>query len=1048
MTSGSLETAAMTTHGIVTELLLRMEEDTSVSPETLCKDYEGHPDYAVLLEKVKQEKRNLAAVAAQIGEERGAPRAKPEKPPAGDASSGQTATAREWDLRGPRYYPTTFHAEGGQGEVFRGEDMDLGRPVALKRLRKEMESNPAIRQRFVAEAEITARLQHPGIVPVYELVRDAAGKPFYAMRFIEGEPLNKAIEKLHARGELHTTDHSLALRKLLTHFMTACETVAYAHSRGVVHRDLKPRNIMLGEYGETLVIDWGLAKPAPSVETETQTPVSDLKMVEGTFQYMSPEQAEGQQNLGPASDIFSLGATLYHILTGHAPYLGPSKLKTWQQAKALDCPRPCEIKKDIPRALEAICLKAMALEPDDRYATAKALAGDLEQWMADEPVTAYREPWTVKARRWLGRHRTLATSAAATLVVVVLSLAALATLLTVHNKELTAANSRERDARDLADQQRERAQNNFRLVGTIYRDIGRSSSAVSAIEKARADTERLAKEHPDVPEYQQLKLHSLFNLGRLYKDAGRIEDAEKAYKETLAAATVLAMTWPDVPDYQAFRGHSLGSLGILYSSTNRYKQAEKAYEQALDIRQGLADKYPDEPEYPFRLSLAYANLGTLYLETGPSKQSEAAFRKAKELQQQLVNAYPREADYHAELSNTYYNLGLLYANIDRLKEAEESYLTALAMREQLVKAYPRDGEYQADLASSHNNLGTLYRETKRVDQALGALKKVVNIRQELVNTFPTIAKYQAELATGFHNLAFLFEDLKKPKDAESNYKKALAIQKSLVALQPLSAEYQVDLARTNNSLGTLYIDTKNFEAAETHVQEARTILERLVGVNGKDLDAVNELGNSYGNLGSVMRSKNRPATGVAWYLRAIRTFERVLARDLQNAYARDSLSSAQFAKTGSLIAAAALKPAAAVKDWEEAAELAPQPDRGFCRLQRARARTRQGDHARAVAEAVDLGRGKASKDVTLYDLACVCSLAGAAVAKDVKLPAGEQRRLAESYGAQAVTFLQQARAAGFFKDPANLAKLKKANDLEAIRLREDFKTLVEALEKQ
>jgi tetratricopeptide (TPR) repeat protein/tRNA A-37 threonylcarbamoyl transferase component Bud32 len=339
---------------------------------------------------------------------------------------------------GLRYRPLRFHARGGLGEVHVAQDIELGRPVAFKRIRPDVADEPEYRRRFLREAEITARLEHPGVVPVHGLVHDSSGQPWYAMRFIEGPSLLDAIAQFHeqdARPGRDPGERTLALRQLLSRFVAVCNTVAYAHSRGIVHRDLKPANVMLGKYGETLVVDWGLAKPversaadrAGGEETVRPTgaqgsPDTAAGALIGTPGYMSPEQAMGRSEaVGPASDIYSLGATLYCLLTGRPPFAEGLMDRLANQD---DFPRPRQVKRDIPPALEAICLKAMQAKARDRYATALALAQDIEHWLADEPVAAWPDPVRVKARRWMRRHKPLVSGVAAALVVILIGLSA------------------------------------------------------------------------------------------------------------------------------------------------------------------------------------------------------------------------------------------------------------------------------------------------------------------------------------------------------------------------------------------------------------------------------------------------------------------------------------------------------------------------------------------------------------------------------------------------------------------------------------------------
>jgi serine/threonine-protein kinase len=332
---------------------------------------------------------------------------------------------------GSRYRPLRLHACGGLGEVYLARDEELSREVALKRMRWPQAGDVDSRRRFLREGEITGGLEHPGVVPVYGLTRHADGQPWCAMRFVRGQTLQAAIARYHATAE---ADRSLALRQLLGRFVVVCNTIAYAHSCGVVHRDIKPANIMLGDYGETLVVDWGLAKRVgiagevqpssgddlPRKPTDGREDGTATGDVLGTPAFMSPEQAAGRHDaVAPASDVYGLGATLYALLTGGPPFPRDSVAEVLRKVERGDFPPPRQLRPDTPRALEAICLKAMTREPAARYATALDLAADLERWLADEPVKAHREPWLLRLGRWGRRHRPLVAAATALVVTAV-----------------------------------------------------------------------------------------------------------------------------------------------------------------------------------------------------------------------------------------------------------------------------------------------------------------------------------------------------------------------------------------------------------------------------------------------------------------------------------------------------------------------------------------------------------------------------------------------------------------------------------------------------
>jgi WD40 repeat protein/tRNA A-37 threonylcarbamoyl transferase component Bud32 len=388
------------------------------------------------------------------------------------------------------------------GEVHLALDLELHRQVALKRLQLRHADDEESCRRFLLEAEITGQLEHPGVVPVYGLQRDPEGQPSYAMRFIEGESFQDAIKRFHT--SLPAGSRKLALRQLLSCFVAVCNTLAYAHSRGIIHRDLKPSNILLGKYGETLVVDWGLAKSleTPKREHEAEEKTETGSMEEnlplssgtvGTLGFMSPEQAAGRgEAVGTASDIYSLGATLCTLLTGKRPIQRRSTPEESKEEPAGSRVSPNAISIDTPAALDAICRKAMAVNPADRYATALDMAADVEHWLGDEPVSAWREPWVVPVRRWLGRHRTLVTAAAAAVLVTAVGLA-IGLVLLAKGKE------REQLARREAETERDASRLN------LY--VSRMNLAQRAWEDSQADRmlELLEMQRPSEPGEKDLR---------------------------------------------------------------------------------------------------------------------------------------------------------------------------------------------------------------------------------------------------------------------------------------------------------------------------------------------------------------------------------------------------------------------------------------------------------------------------------------------------------------------------------------------------------------
>jgi serine/threonine protein kinase len=297
------------------------------------------------------------------------------------------------DFSGTRYILQEFLARGGMGAVYAAQDKTLNRRVAIKVL-DSSDGHGALEERLMREARVLAQLEHPGIVPVHDAGTLADGRVFYVMKFVEGSRVDQFLASVSS------------LPERLRLFLRICETVSFAHSRGILHRDLKPSNVMVGAFGEVLVMDWGLAKilrpdcVAGCEETvsstepllgavagASETPITSEThdgMVLGTPGFMSPEQAQGKSSsLDVRSDIFSLGKLLETILTRA------------KNAKAIR----------VPRALGAICEKAAAENPSERYASVSALARDISRYLDGMPVLAYRENLWERAQRFYTRYQ-------------------------------------------------------------------------------------------------------------------------------------------------------------------------------------------------------------------------------------------------------------------------------------------------------------------------------------------------------------------------------------------------------------------------------------------------------------------------------------------------------------------------------------------------------------------------------------------------------------------------------------------------------------------
>jgi serine/threonine-protein kinase len=1017
----------MPLESIVLNLLLRWEKQPSLTPEELCREYARHAEMPGLLEAVRQGIRELQAagdfLAPSVAEVESTRLATtPDAVPAGaDRPSGAPVAE-------PRYRQLSRHAQGGLGEVWKAQDEELHREVALKRIREKYRGDAENRECFLREAEITAKLEHPGVVPVYGLVRDAEGQPCYAMRFIQGTTLQDAICRFHAADKRPGRDpgeRSLALRELLGRFVAVCNTVAYAHSRGVLHRDLKPANVMLGPYGETLVVDWGLAKPFARDEAQRvggeETLVTNTDggadtqpgQLKGTPAYMSPEQARaGWDVVGPASDIYGLGAMLYELLTGQPPVKGPDVHAMLAQARRGEVAPPRHVKPGVPKALEAICRKAMARQPEQRYARALDLAADVSNWLAGEPVAAYRETWPARLARRARRHRTLVFSAGAALAVLALSLGALAAVLAKHNRDLGAANAREREAKDHEREAKDQARANFRLARQAVKDYcvqvtldpRLRQADLTGLRKRLLETaarfhEKFKELGGDDPDVQAERAQAYFELAFIAKEIGSTEEADRNYRQSLALWQALVEAHPGNRDYQRGLSYCYNDMADCLRSLGRSKDAGEAYRKSLAIKQELARAEPDNAWQQNDLAMTQGNLALFYEKNNQLPEAEELYGEALKTLEALVNAHPGKAEYLRGLAEQRHKLAFLYSRTDRHARAGEGYQQALAIRQQLVRDYPRHLGYREDLGWSYYNLGTWYRNDGNPRQAEEAFRKARTIWQELADANPSVTHYQGILAMALQRQGSLYTSENKPEQAAGPYRQALEIAERLVKLNPANLGYAVDL------------------------------------------------GGAYCNMGWGRTRGGDPSGALPWFDKAQATLENVRKRDPDNGMARAYLRNTHQNRAEALLRVD--RPADALKEWDRALDLDTlDTDRDYSRIGRALALARLGkcdeavtiadDHVARLGDPVG-GRG--------YQAARIFSLASAAVGRDAAREAAERQKLAEQYAACAVALLQRAASQEYFSEPADVADLKRNTDFDPLRSREDFRRLLRELKE-
>jgi len=875
-----------------------------------------------------------------LGSTLGAPVGDDATLPAGEDSSSVAAPGanqyQQFTL-GDRFIPIRPHARGGIGLVWVARDCELQRDVALKVIQPKYAERADQRARFVLEAEITGKLEHPGIVPVYSLGQNAEGRPYYAMQFIRGESLSAAIRGFHearrqeaeSAGKHAPSMWGVEFRQLLGSFLDVCNTIEYAHSRGVLHRDLKPANIMLGRYGETLVVDWGLAKVIgksdvapvqadgdcePSLVRETAADSSETQhgMAIGTPAYMSPEQAKGLiDELGPASDVYSLGATLYELLTGQVAFPGDKIKETLEKVRKGDFPPPRSVCRSVPAPLEAICCKAMALQPEQRFASVRALAQDIEHWLADEPVAAYPERRLERLGRWFRQHRTWTYAAVATLAGVCL----VATIAAVviegsrrseaearHEAELNfrmaqgavdeyltnvSENTlfKEQDSVDIRNLRQELLQsalkynqqfvnqrghdprlrqelaNAYFRVGEITQEISSPHQAIDALESARAIWERLGADEPKNDELQGRLAVCYLTIGKVQDKIRNLQGALRSLAQAQAIFQSLAARHPEA--YQPRLAECYSKIGAAQAQLELTDPALEMLEKARSILERLIERSPDEIGYKRSLAEAINNLGFVHYKRHDYPAALKAYQELEEICQALVariKVGPKPLWLLNRLALTHYNMATIHLQEGRPEEALRSFEQSLGYRIALVEAHPSVTEYHENLGKSYREIGDRLRNAHQNEKALAYAQKSLDIFQRLVDSHPDEARYRSELGRSWSALGCLLDDARDNRQAIHPFEQAVAEQDRAVATSKDVNEYKVYLSKDLENLGEQYVDLGQVDRGLQHYERALRIRTELQRVHSANRGYVLELAEALTKIGAILRHAGRAVT--------------------------------------------------------------------------------------------------------------------------------------------------------------------------------------------
>jgi serine/threonine protein kinase len=830
---------------------------------------------------------------------------------------------------------------GGMGVVYEAEQRSLGRRVAVKVLPFAAALDARHLQRFQNEAHAAAQLHHTHIVPVYA-VGCERGVHFYAMQFIDGRNLAALIDDLrHAAGRGDAGDNAPGsagtgapdtvpraaggtersannpehFRMVARLGVQAAEGLDYAHRLGVVHRDVKPANLLVDAGGNLWITDFGLAQ----LQSETKlTLTGDLV---GTLRYMSPEQTLGGRTpLDHRTDVYSLGATLYELLTLEPVFPGRDRQELLHQIALVEPVAPRRRNPAVPPELDTVVLKALAKNPAERYASAQELADDLQRFLDNRPIQAKRPSVWQRVRKWAVRHRPWVRAAVVTAFGVLVAAVALQSW---NNRQIRREHQRaeaenaitEENLRlslqaleegflqvaeerlpvdpeaQLVDRQflqtalkfyEEFVRQNRRdpwvrlETGKAYRRVGMARQLLGQADQAREAHDRslallgeLVAEFPDVPEYRQQLALSHHQLACLLGEQRRFPEAELAHREALAQRERLAQEQPGVPAYQSELGITLHCLGFLSEERGEATESRQALQRAVACQEAALRADPHDTIARQSLSDGLRLLGYLQDETDEVTEAERTYVRARDLATQLAEEHPADHRIRFTQIRAHLHLGSHLGHAGKIAEAEGELTRALDLATQLAAAYPNLPEYRDQVAEAHNRRAVLYRALDRVPEAVADAGQAVNRYRPLVASSPANLAYRLGLAHALAEQGWLFSLTGRLPEAEQALRESAKFSEETAALVPGCAHHQEILATTRSNLGAILREAHKHPEARVELEAAGANLARLA----RDCPSMPSfrwhLGMTYISLAILRGELNQLPAAEAAYARAL-----------------------------------------------------------------------------------------------------------------------------------------------------------------------------------
>jgi len=759
-----------------------------------------------------------------------------------------------------RYSLVRELARGGMGRIWIADDLRLSRRVALKEL---IEASATRALRFERELALTSRLDHPSIVSIHDSGTWRDGKRFYVMRLVTGESLEDVVER--------TRDVAERIA-LLPHGIAVVDALAYAHAQGIVHRDVKPDNILVGAFGETVVIDWGLAKDLRATAPEiVDGPYRELAQgatlggeVLGTPAYIPPEQANGEP-VDERADVYALGAVLYHMLSGIAPYRGTSVAEVLAHVVS-GPPRSLAVAAPgVPPDLVTIVEKAMARDAVDRYANAGELASDLKRFQRGQLVAAHRYTPAQLVRRWLRKHRAAVTvGALAALALAAFAIASVARIVREQH-EATAARSLAEHNRQLADERRAAAERLITFMLGDLRDRLAPLGKLAMLElPARKALEYYDARRELTPEERQSRTVALEHLGDALRGRGDLPGAEAQYRAAIAARAALVAEGHDRIDWHYLDAALHVDVADVHVLRGDTQSAIREYRTGIAAFAELSRQRPGDKRGPRMQVTGLEKLGGVLNDVHDRAGAEQAYRDAMAIAGARVRAAPDDSEAQVDLVGPEHGLGDALEGRGDQAGALAIYRATLARITTLQARKPDDVATARAVELTQHRIGVVLIALNDARGALQALRASAVIADRLSAKDPDNRSWQYERAINLCRLAQALQTTGERDAAIAAYRQAIA---QLQAMGDASATRNVVVAQLE--LGELVGSGGHWPEAEKEFRSAVTTAEARAAADPKNQQAQLDLGEALARLGGALLEQHRVTEALPVFTRGL-----------------------------------------------------------------------------------------------------------------------------------------------------------------------------------